>query len=65
MNCIPSGCLNPTFMWWLGGGKREKTNPNKLPTNLIMMKGLHVIGCPAMISTKALHPQHLETNFTI
>jgi len=28
-------------------------NPNRMPTNLIMMKGLRVIGCPAMISLSA------------
>jgi NADPH:quinone reductase-like Zn-dependent oxidoreductase len=26
--------------------------PNTVPTNLIMMKGLHVIGCPAMIAAQ-------------
>jgi NADPH2:quinone reductase len=28
-----------------------KTAPNALPTNLIMMKGLDVLGCPTVIST--------------
>lgn len=27
-------------------------NPNRVPTNLIMMKGLRIIGCPAAISTQ-------------
>jgi len=35
-----------------GGGDRKVAKPNLLPTNLMMMKGLHVIGCPAMISTR-------------
>ena len=28
-----------------------KTAPNALPTNLMMMKGLDVLGCPTVIST--------------
>merc|ERR1712194_346291 len=36
-----------------GGGARGKSNPNRVPTNLIMMKGLHIIGCPAAISLTA------------
>ena len=37
-----------------GGGKRAPGTgkPNKIPTNLIMMKSLRVIGCPAMIAIK-------------
>lgn len=34
-----------------GKGQRGAPNANQLPTNLIMMKGLDVLGCPAMIST--------------
>ncbi len=34
-----------------GGGRRGAPNANVLPTNLIMMKGLDVLGCPAAIST--------------
>lgn len=30
---------------------RGTTSPNQLPTNLIMMKGLDVLGCPTVIST--------------
>merc|ERR1712178_465439 len=33
-----------------GKGKRGAPNANRIPTNLIMMKGLRVIGCPAAIS---------------
>jgi NADPH2:quinone reductase len=34
-----------------GKGLRGAPNANVLPTNLIMMKGLSVLGCPAVIST--------------
>ena len=33
-----------------GKGRRGAPNANQLPTNLIMMKGLDVLGCPAVIS---------------
>lgn len=35
-----------------GKGKRGAPNVNRIPTNYIMMKGLHIIGCPAAISLK-------------
>src|SRR5512138_739459 len=34
-----------------GKGQRGAPNANQLPTNLIMMKGLDVLGCPTFIST--------------
>ena len=34
-----------------GKGKRGAPRANMLPTNLIMMKGLKVLGCPTAIST--------------
>ena len=34
-----------------GKGERGAPNANMLPTNLIMMKGLSVLGCPMVIST--------------
>ena len=34
-----------------GKGGRGAPNANQLPTNLIMMKGVDVLGCPAVIST--------------
>lgn len=34
-----------------GKGGRGAPNANVLPTNLIMMKGLDVLGCPTVIST--------------
>lgn len=35
-----------------GKGKRGAPNANMLPTNLMMMKGLDVLGCPTVISTQ-------------
>ena len=34
-----------------GKGERGAPNANVLPTNLIMMKSLDVLGCPTVIST--------------
>lgn len=34
-----------------GKGERGAPNANQLPTNLIMMKGVDVLGCPTAIST--------------
>ncbi len=34
-----------------GKGARGAPNANQLPTNLVMMKGLDVLGCPTVIST--------------
>jgi NADPH2:quinone reductase len=34
-----------------GKGRRGAPNANLLPTNLMMMKGLDVLGCPTVIST--------------
>lgn len=34
-----------------GQGKRGAPNANQLPTNLILMKGLDVLGCPTAITT--------------
>ena len=45
-----------------GKGGRGAPNANQLPTNLIMMKGLDVLGCPMVISTvedPALRPPRL------
>jgi NADPH2:quinone reductase len=46
-----------------GKGRRGAPNANQLPTNLIQMKGLDVLGCPAIISTKhdpTLRPTRLR-----
>jgi NADPH2:quinone reductase len=45
-----------------GRGLRGAPNANVIPTNLVMMKGLDVLGCPAVISTlhdPALRPVRL------
>ena len=34
-----------------GRGERGAPNANMLPTNLMMMKGIDVLGCPTVIST--------------
>ena len=41
-----------------GRGQRGAPNANMLPTNLIMMKGLKVLGCPTVIAT--LHDPSLR-----
>jgi NADPH2:quinone reductase len=46
-----------------GKGQRGAPNANQLPTNLIQMKGLDVLGCPAVIATKhdpTLRPKRLQ-----
>ena len=46
-----------------GMGQRGAPNANVLPTNLIMMKGLDVLGCPTVISTvndPSLRPPRLR-----
>lgn len=46
-----------------GKGQRGAPNVNMLPTNLMMMKGLDVLGCPAAISTlydPSLRPPRLQ-----
>lgn len=45
-----------------GKGQRGAPNANMLPTNLIMMKGLQVLGCPTVISTQfdpSIRPERL------
>jgi NADPH2:quinone reductase len=49
-----------------GRGGRGSENANQLPTNLIQMKGLDVLGCPAVISLKhdpSLRPTRLRWIF--
>jgi NADPH2:quinone reductase len=46
-----------------GQGQRGSPNANVLPTNLVMMKGLDVLGCPTVISTlqdPSLRPPRME-----
>ena len=47
-----------------GRGRRGAPNANVLPTNLLMMKGLDVLGCPTMIATQndpSIREQRLAT----
>jgi len=49
-----------------GKGGRGAPNANMLPTNLIMMKGLKVLGCPTVISTEhdpSIRKERLEALF--
>ena len=48
--CIVGWAATPNVA--KGKGKRGAPNANQLPTNLIQMKGLDVLGCPAVIATK-------------
>jgi len=46
-----------------GKGKRGAPNVNRLPTNLIMMKGLKVLGCPSVIAAQhdpTIRPKRLQ-----
>lgn len=46
-----------------GKGQRGAPNANVLPTNLILMKGLKVLGCPAVISVQkdpSIRPKRLH-----
>ena len=46
-----------------GKGERGAPNANVLPTNLILMKGLDVLGCPTVIATvhdPSLRPPRIE-----
>ncbi len=47
-----------------GRGQRGAPNANMLPTNLLMMKGLDVLGCPTVISTQndpSIRKERLDT----
>lgn len=47
-----------------GRTKGKTPNPNMLPTNLIMMKGLKVLGCPTVIATQhdpSIRKERLDT----
>ncbi len=56
MRCVKFGAKHLVVGWAAtpfvarGKGARGAPNANQLPTNLIMMKGLDVLGCPAAIS---------------
>ena len=50
MRCVKFGARF-LIVGWASTPFVGKTSPNQLPTNLIMMKGLDVLGCPTVIST--------------
>lgn len=55
---IVGWAATPNVASGAGRGRGEGApNPNRIPTNLIMMKGLRVIGCPAVISLSAQGPE--------
>lgn len=59
--CIVGWAATPNVA--RGRGRRGAPNANQLPTNLIQMKGLDVLGCPAIISTlhdPTLRPRRLR-----
>jgi NADPH2:quinone reductase len=59
--CIVGWAATPFVAKGKGGG--GSVNPNMLPTNLMQMKGLDVLGCPAVISTlhdPTLRPTRLK-----
>jgi NADPH2:quinone reductase len=62
MRCVKFGARF-LIVGWASTPFVAKSEPNQLPTNLIMMKGLDVLGCPTVISTivnPALRPPRLE-----
>jgi NADPH2:quinone reductase len=58
MRCVRFGARFLIVGWASTPFAARTANPNQLPTNLIMMKGLDVLGCPAVIST--LHDPSLR-----
>ena len=50
LRCVKFGARF-LIVGWASTPFVAKTSPNQLPTNLIMMKGLDVLGCPTVIST--------------
>lgn len=55
LRCVKFGARFLVVGWaatpFVTKGARGAPSPNVLPTNLIMMKGLDVLGCPTVIST--------------
>jgi len=50
LRCVKFGARF-LIVGWASTPFVAKTSPNQLPTNLIMMKGVDVLGCPTVIST--------------
>jgi len=63
MRCVKFGARFLIVGWASTPFVAKNKSPNQLPTNLIMMKGLDVLGCPTVISTvmnPALRAPRLE-----
>lgn len=63
LRCVRFGARFLIVGWAATPLAGRKENPNVLPTNLIMMKGVDVLGCPAVISVvndPALRPPRLR-----
>lgn len=72
LRCVRFGARFLIVGWastpWVarGRGERGAPNANQLPTNLVMMKGLDVLGCPTVIGTQndpSLRPPRLAQIF--
>lgn len=68
LRCVQFGARFLIVGWastpFVAKGKQGQANPNMLPTNLIMMKGLQVLGCPTIITTQkhpSIRKERLET----
>jgi NADPH2:quinone reductase len=61
MRCVKFGARF-LIVGWASTPFVAKTSPNQLPTNLIMMKGLDVLGCPTVIST-VMNPSIRKARF--
>ena len=61
LRCVKFGARF-LIVGWASTPFVAKTSPNQLPTNLIMMKGLDVLGCPTVIST-VMNPSIRKARF--
>ncbi|HEY1960723.1 MAG TPA: NADPH:quinone oxidoreductase family protein [Polyangiaceae bacterium] len=62
LRCVKFGARFLVVGWASTPFVAKEKSPNQLPTNLVMMKGLDVLGCPTVISTvmnPALGPPRL------
>ena len=63
MRCVKFGARFLVVGWASTPFVAKQGSPNQLPTNLMMMKGLDVLGCPTVIATvmnPAIRPARLE-----
>ena len=62
LRCVKFGARFLIVGWASTPFVAKEKSPNQIPTNLVMMKGLDVLGCPTVISTvmnPALRPPRL------